>query len=241
MQRIGNLLYLYAVVTPLKANNLCLSCCINLNLQIFQFLFDLKFGKIMSLSNLLQRFLIKMNNCNNNTTNIFPGKSLCHHPAAEMSYIPSNLPLPPFMPPSVKGSMGNCWSFLPAPPPPETFPHTPTYHAPSRNNCTQFESFPYTSTYQKQKNANRHFYFQKNLTKEEKFIDFCDVCDRGFKTEEKRQQHYSEHTRVSKSKVRDVVVCVAPVCLLCICLLTCNVCGRNAQCWPLHSSIEFVS
>nr|CAB3264499.1 Nuclear fragile X mental retardation-interacting protein 1 [Phallusia mammillata] len=31
--------------------------------------------------------------------------------------------------------------------------------------------------------------------KSENFIDFCDVCDRGFKTQEKKQEHFSQHIK----------------------------------------------
>lgn len=34
--------------------------------------------------------------------------------------------------------------------------------------------------------------------KTENFIDFCDVCDRGFKTQEKKEEHFSQHTKVCK-------------------------------------------
>ena len=78
---------------------------------------------------------------------------------------------------------------------------------PSPYDC---ESFPYNSNNrfpwkQHQKRSqpslnyedNEYFpYNKKSRIKDEHFIDYCDVCDRGFKTEEKKRQHYSEHTKV---------------------------------------------
>lgn len=99
-----------------------------------------------------------------------------------------NLPQPPFMPPHVVGNLKNCWdssmSAAPSasPMPCESFPYNPQNY---RYKWRQYE------------NNDDYTSYSKKPRLDEKFIDFCDVCDRGFKTEEKKQQHYSEHTTVS--------------------------------------------
>uniref|UniRef100_H2Z0W6 C2H2-type domain-containing protein n=1 Tax=Ciona savignyi TaxID=51511 RepID=H2Z0W6_CIOSA len=45
----------------------------------------------------------------------------------------------------------------------------------------------------KRNNGRNNYYKNKRTKKEPEFVDFCDVCDRGFKTEEKKLEHYSQH------------------------------------------------
>ena len=134
---------------------------------------------------------------------------------------PPSLPQPPFMPPNVVGQFDNSWI---APPPTiskpspalcETFPYNPlTLPPPSmvpKPSPAQCESFPYipqsfrwrqdqsvVSKYSDYDGYDYTPYNKRTKFKEENFIDYCDVCDRGFKTEEKKRQHYSEHTKVGK-------------------------------------------
>ena len=120
-------------------------------------------------------------------------------------------PPPPVMP---KPSYSECESF-PYNPNSQSFAWRQFNNSNNRMGSSQpapydCESFPYNSNSQsfrwRQKENYNHTssnydenYIprnKKNKIKEEYFIDFCDVCDRGFKTEEKKRQHYSEHRKV---------------------------------------------
>ena len=101
-----------------------------------------------------------------------------------------DLPQPPFMPPNVVGTLQNTWTPSPpaliSPPHPvplscESFPYDPQNY---RYKWRQYDEIQSIDDYSKKPRM-------------ENFIDYCDVCDRGFKTEEKKRQHYSEHTTVT--------------------------------------------
>nr|NP_001071912.1 zinc finger protein [Ciona intestinalis]BAE93299.1 zinc finger protein [Ciona intestinalis] len=48
---------------------------------------------------------------------------------------------------------------------------------------------------QKQNFGNSNNFNRKRKIKDPVFVDFCDVCDRGFKNEEKKLEHYSQHVK----------------------------------------------
>jgi len=60
-------------------------------------------------------------------------------------------------------------------------------------------AFPsYQPLHQKQKVGSEKTWFGKNkrAKKDPVFLDYCDVCDRGFKTAEKKREHYEQHVKV---------------------------------------------
>lgn len=79
------------------------------------------------------------------------------------------------------------------------FPMQNGYHQQqqfAQNNNNGFRGKPRFNNTNKRKsnnyNNNQH---QGKRMKEEHFIAFCDVCDRGFKTQEKKEEHYREHKK----------------------------------------------
>lgn len=136
-----------------------------------------------------------MNSFNNITTNTnfsnnanssgqfptgFPGRGWV--PPAPINYMQhQNFPPGPPPPPNYSNNYSNypnqqpMWNY--------TSPRRGTYH----ENRPQYQNNLNTSS------KGNHFK-QNNQKKEDNFIDFCEVCDRGFKTIEKKNEHYQEHT-----------------------------------------------
>ncbi|XP_078490352.1 zinc finger protein [Ciona intestinalis] len=128
-----------------------------------------------------------MQQCGTNMT--YP--SLFDYPMSNITPPPGP---PPFMncPPSNGGNAYSyqCWNN-------QQFDHQGQQNYFQANMMSTFSPSPAPQQNQpwkqKQNFGNSNNFNRKRKIKDPVFVDFCDVCDRGFKNEEKKLEHYSQH------------------------------------------------
>ncbi|CAK8694860.1 FMR1-interacting protein NUFIP1-like [Clavelina lepadiformis] len=98
---------------------------------------------------------------------------------------------PPFMPSHVQSEVATPNTFQ------NNFPMNFNQFQPCfRNHRPQFS--PGNQHFRQKRYQSNNNFQKSKKPKEEQFIDYCDVCDRGFKTMEKKEEHYKEHTKCSE-------------------------------------------